>query len=97
MLSGALLTSLRIPIGLLGNPITVFHVGYWKIQLVFMENRSWGIESGWTWSEGSTTGKDTCVETCGDGVNAAVKDVVAIVLLEIIIINYYTILHILSF
>ena len=44
-----------------------------------MENRLWGIESGWTWSGGSMTEKDTCVETCGDGEDAAVKDDAAIV------------------
>ena len=28
---------------------------------------SWGIESGWTWSGGTTSSKDTCVEAWGDG------------------------------
>ena len=33
------------------------------------------------------TGKDTCVETCGDGVDAAVKDGAAIVVLKFIIFH----------
>ena len=28
---------------------------------------SWGTESGWTWSGGTTSSKDTCVEAWGDG------------------------------
>ena len=70
--SGALLTSLGIPIGLLRNPFTVFQVGYWKIQLVFIENYSWAIESRWTWTGGSTTTKDTWTEIWGD---AAVENI----------------------
>ena len=44
-----------------------------------MENRSWGIESGWTCSGGSSTTKDIWTETCGDGADATVKDGAAIV------------------
>ena len=29
---------------------------------------SWGTESGWNWSGGSTTSKDICVEIWGDGI-----------------------------
>ena len=78
--SGALLTSPGIPIGLPGNPFTLFRVGYWKIQLVLMENRAWAIESGWTWSGGTTTTKDTWTEIWGDGADSAVKDGAAIVI-----------------
>ena len=71
--SGALLSSPGIPVGLLGNPFTVFQVGYWKIQLVLTENRVWAIESGWTWSGGTTTSKDTWTEIWGDGVDTLSK------------------------
>ena len=37
------------------------------------------LDSGWTWTCGSSTSKDTCVEICGDGVDAAVKEGAAIV------------------
>ena len=47
-----------------------------------MENCSWAIESGWTWTGGSTTSKDTWTEIWGDGADAAVKDSAAIVLLN---------------
>ena len=77
--SRALLTSPGIPIGLLGNPFTVFQVGYWKIQLVLTENLAWAIESGWTWSGGPTTSKDTWTEIWGDEADAAAKDGAAIV------------------
>ena len=29
---------------------------------------SWNIETGWTWSGGSSHSKDTCTEICGDGI-----------------------------
>ena len=44
-----------------------------------MENRAGAIESGWTWTGGSTTSKDTWTEIWGDGADAAVKDSAAIV------------------
>ena len=68
------MTSPRIPIGLPGNPFTVFPVGYWKIQLLFMENRAGAVETGWTWTGGSISSKDICTEIWGDGAGAAVKD-----------------------
>ena len=77
--SGAFVTSPGIPIGLPGNPFTVFPVGSWKIQLLLMENRVGAAETGWTRTGGSSTSKDTCVEICGDGVDATVKDGAAIV------------------
>ena len=77
--SEKLLTSPGIPIGPPGNPFTVFQVGYWKIQLVLTENRAWAIESGWTWSGGTTPSKDTWTEIWGDRIDAAVKDDAAIV------------------
>ena len=77
--SGALMTSSGIPIGPPGNPFTVFPVGYWRIQLVSIENRSCVVEIGWTCSGGNSVTKDTCSEICGDGVDAAVKDGAAIV------------------
>ena len=78
--SGVLLTSSGIPIALLGNPFTVFQLGYWQIQLVFTENRAWAIESGWTWSGRTTTSKDTWTEIWGDWAEATVKDDPAIVI-----------------
>ena len=55
--TGALLTSSGIPIGLPENPFTVFQVGYWKIQLLLMENLAGVIETGWACSEGTTITK----------------------------------------
>ena len=37
-----------------------------------MQNRAWAIESGWSWTGGSTTTKDTWTEIWGDGADAAV-------------------------
>ena len=73
------MTSPGIPIDPPGNPFTVFQVGYWKIQLVLTENRDWAIETGWTWSGGNSSTKDTWTEIWGDGADAAVKDDAAIV------------------
>ena len=81
--SGALMTSSKIPIGPPGNPFTVFPVGYWKIQLFSMENRSYVVEIGWACSGGNSVTKDTCSEICGDGVDAAVKDCTAIVVASV--------------
>ena len=39
----------------------------------------WAIESGWSWSGGSTTSVDTWINIRGDGEGAAVKDDAAIV------------------
>ena len=72
--SGTLLTLPGIPIGPHGNPFAVFQVGYWKIQLVLTESRAWAIESGWNWSGGTTTSKDTWTEIWGDGADAAAEN-----------------------
>ena len=48
-----------------------------------MENRSWGIESGWSCSGGNSSTKDTCIGYCEDRVDATVKDGDAIVLQDI--------------
>ena len=39
-----------------------------------MQNLAWAIETGWSWSEGSTTSADSWIDICGDGEDAAVKD-----------------------
>ena len=44
-----------------------------------MKNRAWAIETGWTWTGGSSTSKDTWTEVWGDGEGVAVKDGAAIV------------------
>ena len=44
-----------------------------------MENRAWAIESGWTWTEGTTSSKDTWTKIWGDGAGAVVKDGAAVV------------------
>ena len=44
-----------------------------------MENRAGAVETGWTWTGGSSSSKDTCAEICGDGGDADVKDGAAIV------------------
>ena len=64
----------------IGKSFYSFQVGYWKIQLVFMENRSWAIETGWTWSGGNSSTKNIWTEIWGDGADAAVKDGAAIVI-----------------
>ena len=35
---------------------------------------TWDIESGWTWSGGSQTSKDTCLELWGDDKNTTPND-----------------------
>ena len=45
-----------------------------------MENRAGVIETGWTWTGGSTSSKDTWSEIWGDGAGAAVKNGAAIVI-----------------
>ena len=87
--SGELLISPGISNGLLENPFTVFQVGYWKIQLVLTESRAWAIEFGWTWSGGTTSSKDTWTEIWGDGIDAAVKDDAAIVVLTDGLLSLY--------
>ena len=62
-------------------------MGYWKIQLVLTENRAGVIETGWTWTGGSSTTKDIWTEIWGDGIEAAVKDGGAIV--YYFLINYF--------
>ena len=44
-----------------------------------MDNRAGAIETGWTWTGGSTCSKDTWSEIWGDGTGAAVKDDDAVV------------------
>ena len=44
-----------------------------------MENCVGEAETGWIWTGGSTSSKDTCSEICGNGIDAAVKDGTAIV------------------
>ena len=44
-----------------------------------MDNRAGAIETGWTWTGGSTCSKDTWSEIWGDGTGAAVKDDAAVV------------------
>ena len=78
--SGVPLTSSGIPIGPPGNLFTVFQVGYWKIQLLFMENHAWRVETGWTCSGGTPTSSDICTEIWWDEAGAAVKDGAAIVI-----------------
>ena len=46
-----------------------------------MENRAGTIETGWTWSGGNSSTKDTWAEIWGDGAGAAVKDDAAVVIL----------------
>ena len=44
-----------------------------------MENCSWAIESGWTWTGGSTTTKDTWAEIWGDEADASAENDGAII------------------
>ena len=44
-----------------------------------MQKLAWAIESGWSWSEGSTTSADSWIDICRDEECAAVKEVTAIV------------------
>ena len=44
-----------------------------------MENRVGAAETGWVWTGGTTSSKDTWTEIWGDGIDAAVKDGAAIV------------------
>ena len=44
-----------------------------------MENCAGMAETGWVWTGGSTSSKDTCSEIWGDVIDAAVKDGAAIV------------------
>ena len=44
-----------------------------------MENCVGAAETGWVWTGGTSTSKDTCTEIWGDGAGAAVKDGAAIV------------------
>ena len=44
-----------------------------------MENLAGAIETGWTWTGGSTSSKDTWSEIWGDGAAAAFKDGAAVV------------------
>ena len=39
-----------------------------------MKNRAWAIETGWTWTGGSSTSKDTWTEIWEGGEGVAVKD-----------------------
>ena len=47
-----------------------------------MENCAGAIETGWTWTGGSTSSKDTWSEIWGDGADATVKDGAAVVKLS---------------
>ena len=76
---GALLTSPGIPIGLPGNPFTVFQVGYRKIQLVFMENHAGAYARFFASRGAKVVANDTVCDVHGDGVEAAVEDGAAIV------------------
>ena len=62
--------------------------GLLEIQLLLMENCVRAAETGWVWTEGSTSSKDTCSKIWGDGTDAAVKDGAATVAFKGMIIYY---------
>ena len=47
-----------------------------------MENRAGAIETGWTWTGGSTSSKDRWSEIWGDGAGAAAENI------DIAILNF---------
>ena len=76
--SGALLTSLRIPIGLLEILLSFFRKTMDNPTALYAKSCK-KTETGWTLTEGSTTTKDTWTEIRGDEEDAAVKDSAAVI------------------